>query len=363
MDGGNASWDEYVCVACPPAASLPPSATNALVLRKEGGRLHGHKERVFAMCWSPTHPSLLASVGQSSGFVHNVGDGAGRPVRIAGDELMSVCFSPDSARVFTGSSVGRIDVCDTSSGASCATMEASEDEVYGLRMLPDRATLAAAAGNALQLWDIQKRAIVQGVSFSVSPGGIVFGGPQRNPEAQAYVLCLSVVGPAACCALSDGTIRMVDIRTVAPVGAIDEHARRGRPAFTVSMSKSSPLLASTDDEGAILLWDLRLLGAGPLGEFSGPSRVHGLDFISFDSSEVLVTGAVDGMLRVHETKTAELAVCSSAGPQISPMLCLSVDDNDKAESGQSPRLATAGGSGDFVSDAGISIWRMVMDSR
>ena len=66
----------------------------------------------------------------------------------------------------------------------------------------------------------------------------------------------------------------------------------------------------------------------------------------------MLASAADRTLCVHETRTASLATESSVSV-LSPMLCLKA-----AVDAPAPRLATAGGSGGLISDAGIFLWRV-----
>ena len=172
------------CAVCTPVSSL--------VIRKVGA-LRGHKDRVFHMCWSPTQAGHLASVGQTGGFVWRGADGATEPpARLIGSELMRVCWHPDGVHVLTGSSGGKINVCSAADGATRAVLDASEeDEVYGLQPLSDEGLLAAGAGRTVQLWDLNRAARIAQAQFATAAGGIVFGGPDRNPEGAAYLFSLA----------------------------------------------------------------------------------------------------------------------------------------------------------------------------
>ena len=49
-----------------------------------------------------------------------------------------------------------------------------------------------------------------------------------------------------------------------------------------------------------------------------------------------------------------MAAVASTPPQFGPVLCLGVE-------GEGERVATAGGTGELVSDAGITLWRLEAD--
>ena len=133
------------CVPCKPAHGK-------LGLAQEG-RLTGHKERVFDLSWSPSAQTpKLASVGQTGGLVWTVDGGAAtaEPVKLAGSEVMRVCWHFDGTHVLTGNSSGQIEVFAANNGAVAATLEAGgaeKDEVYGLQMLSSDGLLAAGTSN------------------------------------------------------------------------------------------------------------------------------------------------------------------------------------------------------------------------
>lgn len=258
-------------------------------------QLHGHKDRVYHMGWSP-QATRLASVGQTGGFVWSI-DG-GERVALGGNEVMRVCWHLDGLHVVTGDSKGRISVYTASDGAATATLEASAsreepDEVYGLQMLSIDGLLAAGTGNEVQLWDLAHSTCVARTEFARSEKGCVFGGADRNPEGRAYLFDLVARGRALCAALSDGTIRLLDAQTLQPVGTLTEHSKRGAPVFGVAISPRSPLLATSDGDGTVLVWDLRQAQRGPLAETSRDTAVHALSFVAGVglSGEMLATGA------------------------------------------------------------------------
>ena len=69
-----------------------------------------------------------------------------------------------------------------------------------------------------------------------------------------------------------------------------------------------------------------------------------------------MSGGTERRLRIHETRTASLKVEGTASV-LDSVLC--VKAAPAAGGGTAgPRVATAGGSGALISDAGISLWRV-----
>ena len=316
----------------------------SVTIRNEG-HLLGHKDRVFDLDWSST--SSLASVGQSGGFLWSIdASTAAKPsVVLPGTELMRVCWH--GARVLTGSSDGTVRICAAADGAALATLQvAAEEEVYGLKVLPDNDLLAAGVGNSVQQWDLERAARVTQRTFCSTENGVIYGGRERNPGCDAYLFDLATSSNLICTALSDGTVRVLDSQTLHPVATLTGHAERSSPAFGVAISQTTQLLASADSRGTVLLWDLRLLGRGPLAETNHQQAVHSIEFLPAACGEKLITGGVDQWLHVHET--TKLATEGSTKIS-SPLLCLAVDDITQ-------RLATGGGAGGHSSDDSISLW-------
>lgn len=321
-------------------------------VRKEGS-LAGLASRCFDLRWSPTQRAL-ASVGEKGGCIWSV-DNAAERVIFAGTELMRVCWHPDGARVLTGDAQGKVVVRSAADGQSLAKLETSTDEVYGLEMLSSDGLLAAGAGDTIQLWDLTRAQRTAQASFEAYEHGVIFGGPNRNPEAKAYLFGMAARGRVLSTALSDGSVRLLDSQTLKQLTVLVAHARRGSPVFATAFSPTTPTLASSDGQGTVLLWDLRQTSKGPLAESraGGGEAVHSLAFVSGAadrSAELLVAAGGDKCVRVHET--GSLATVGEARV-LSPVLCA-----DAAPGAASPRFATSGGSGGLVSDATVSLWRV-----
>lgn len=334
-------------------------------LRKHN-RLAGHRRRVFDVSWSPTQPACMASVGQTCGLIFPDIDDAQttKPVPLEGEELMRVCWTSNGTHALTGSADGKICVRAASDGALSATLEASAagDEVYGLKMLDgEDGLLAVGAGPSVQQWDLSRGWCTAHTKIDAAEDGVVFGGVERNPEKAAFVCALATRGRALSAALSDGTVRLFDSQTLKELGSLDEHARRGAPAFSTAMSPTRPLMATSDSQGAIALWDMRQLRSGPLALANARGgAVHALAFVlSADgSSELLVSGGSGRQLRVHDTNRQLATQC--VAEMASPVLC--IEPLPHARTATTPHFATGGGTGELFCDSGISLWRVAEGS-
>ena len=235
-------------------------------------------------------------------------------------------------------------------------------------MLSSEGLLAAGAGDTVQLWDLHRAMRMTQVRLAPMDGGFKFGGAHRNPDGTAYLFGLAARGRVLSAALSDGTVRLLDSETLETLQVLGGHARRGAPAFATAISPTSPLLASSDGQGAVLLYDLRQMGNGPLSEtHSSSGAVHSLAFVpGAGGSELLVTGGADCAVRVHETRVA--LHLQSMVHMLSPVLCIAAAPDyaattDTIATGNAshrgvPQFATGGGSGELISDASVTLWRL-----
>lgn len=145
---------------------------------------------------------------------------------------------------------------------------------------------------------------------------------------------------------------------MASLQVLDAHALRRTAAFTCALSPTSPVLATAGSDGAVLLWDLRSLGRGPLADVRGHSQaVHGLCFATAgalgaapDAGEMLVTGSSDGTVRVTETRTASGAqsACLATLSLDAPVMCTAF--SGRSASPGSERVGVGVGSGRDATD-------------
>ena len=93
-----------------------------------------------------------------------------------------------------------------------------------------------------------------------------------------------------------------------------------------------------------MLWDMRHLET-PVAECANPGAVHALAFVD----DLVVSAGADGRLRAHASK--DLTVEASASV-LNSILCVKASGS---------RVASAGGTGKTISDAGIQLWRVAVE--
>ena len=90
------------------------------------------------------------------------------------------------------------------------------------------------------------------------------------------------------------------------------------------------------------------IGDGPVAESQLPGGIHALAFVG--SGPLVVSGGNDGTLRAHETRGMAVEGSTTV---VNKVLCIEAAPDPAA-----PRVASAGGTGNVISDAGINVWRV-----
>ena len=155
---------------------LPCAAPPTCSLRKERS-LAGVKIRAFDLKWCPMEPLRIAAVGENNGCIWNVAGGgaSSNPVVFCDTEIMRCNWHPDGNVLLTGNAQGKIAVRSAADGKPMATLDAHEDEVYGIEVLSNEGLLAVGAGDTVQLWDLEKAERTAQVTLAATAGGVGSG--------------------------------------------------------------------------------------------------------------------------------------------------------------------------------------------
>jgi WD40 repeat protein/DNA-binding SARP family transcriptional activator len=165
-------------------------------------------------------------------------------------------FTPDGRTLVTSGELGELYTWDVEGGAIAERLAGHTGNIDGLDVATDgRTLLTASTDTRAILWDlVGDRRLDR--RFSVQPGFEI-------PETPRGI-AVSRDGRTLALTHSDGTVELVDTRTLEPRASI--RATEG-PALSVDFSPDGRLLAVTGQSGLVTLWDAR--SAAPAGELRG----------------------------------------------------------------------------------------------
>lgn len=212
-----------------------------------------------------------------------------------GDECLRCAWSPRADRIATANADGTLRVFvpaigDAGSEPPVPATEARlEEEAYALEFVADSALLAGFS-DCIAVFDLERstgsRAMADAaITVPFRPSGAAYGG-ERNPEGRAFVFGASSVPPVVAVALSDGTLRMLDLR--APTGTVLQLQAHDGPASCCAFQRSAdasrapaPRLASCGRDGTVTDWDLRRV-SGPVWAASIGAPAFHLSWVDTD---------------------------------------------------------------------------------
>lgn len=198
------------------------------------GTLTGGTEWVNAVAFSPDGKSLAAGTSDASVRVWNL---ATRTVTatLPHDQPVTSVAWDGTGRIAAADADGSVALWRMP-GPVLRTRNASDSVAYS----PDGKTIAVG-GSSLQLWNAARHALVRVMPL---PGGMFVNSTAFSPDGTRIAL-----------AVSDGTVRVVDARTLKPVTAPLRASGTGT-AESVAFGHDGSLLAAGGDDGYLRLWSL-----------------------------------------------------------------------------------------------------------
>lgn len=211
------------------------------------------------------------------------------------DEVSSVAFSPDGAKLASGSWDRSVRMWDLATMRELAVLRGHSMAVTHVAFSPDGAMLASCGGGqedgTVRLWDVatgQEIAVLQGHAGCVdcvafSPDGTML---------------------ASCGALQkDCGVRLWDVRARRELAVLRGHTRG---VVSVAFSPDGARLVSGSWDKTVRLWDVRK--RSELGQLTGHSAAVTSVVFSVDG-ETVASGSYDNTVRLWNTSTRrELAV-------------------------------------------------------
>ena len=164
--------------------------------------------------------------------------------------VTALAFSPDGARLVSGTQQGKIQMWDVVTGGALAAFEEPTAQknlgmIAALAFSPDGTLLAVGTHSQVHLWDVNTGHKLFSVSAVYKRGRVTF---RNYPKP----LVFSPDGAILVNGTSNGTILVWDVATRDQIAALDGHTQE---VETLKFSPDGKTLVSTAMDGTIFLWD------------------------------------------------------------------------------------------------------------
>ena len=228
----------------------------------------GYGKGVDELTFSP-NGKTVAFGGSREIRLWNTETGVEREIPLAHPEtdipnmprVSALAFSPDGARLISGTQQGKIQMWNVATGGTLAAFEEpmaleNLDRIAALAFSPDGTLLAVGTHSQVHLWDVNTGNKFFSVSTVHKRGRIIF-------HNGAEPLVFSPDGAILVSGTNNGTIQLWGVTTGNKITALDGHTQR---VETLKFSPDGETLVSTGQDGTILLWDWDEVFKGSSGD-------------------------------------------------------------------------------------------------
>jgi len=257
--------------------------------------LPGHEWPVTSVSYSPDGARIASGSRDNTVRVWDARSGAELAVLRGHEEMVaSVSYSPDGARIASGSDDNTVRVWDARSGAELAVLRGHEEMVTSVSYSPDGSQIASGSwDNTVRVWDARSGAELA-----------VLRGHEREVESVSYSPDGARIasGSGASYGHMDNTVRVWDARSGAELAVLRGHESQ---VTSVSYSPDGARIASGSEDNTVRVWNA-CSGAGLAALRGHEGEVRSVSY-SPDGA-VIASGSDDKTVRVWDACSgAELA--------------------------------------------------------
>ncbi|KAL0958024.1 hypothetical protein HGRIS_000200 [Hohenbuehelia grisea] len=262
-------------------------------------RLHAHIRMVASVAFSPDGARIVSGSSDHTIRVWDASTGSPTMPPLEGHTLPvnSVAFSPDGARIVSGSDDSTIRVWDASTGSpTMSPLKGHTSSVYSVAFSPDGARIVSGSyDNTIRVWD-------------ASTGSPTMP-PLEGHTGSVYSVAFSPDGARIVSGSHDHTIRVWDASTGSPaMPPLEGHTSS---VHSVAFSPDGARIVSGSYDSTIRVWDAST-GSPTMPPLEGHTlSVYSVAF-SPDGAHI-VSGSADGTLRAWDASTDSPTMSSVEG--------------------------------------------------